>query len=60
LLAALALKHVDGAAFSRVKHTPNQGGLLTAIAAPSHRIGIVAREDFVLELVCHDALLIKV
>ena len=57
LLAALALEHADGAAFSGIKHGPNQLGLPTAIAAPPDRIGLETRKNFVFKLVAHgDAL----
>jgi hypothetical protein len=54
LLAALALEHADRAASFGIEHRPNHGGFLVALAADSDWIGVVARKDFVLELIIHE------
>jgi hypothetical protein len=53
LFAALALEHADRAPIVGIEHSPNQGGLLVAMAACSDWIGFEARKYFVLEIIIH-------
>jgi hypothetical protein len=53
LFAALALEHADRASVVGIEHSPNQGGLLVAMAAHPDWIRFEARKYFVLEIVIH-------